>query len=60
MGIVDSLVDSTRMLFEAEQLIKSQAIQKDTYTRDDFTEEREAFARCFKDENVKRLIRRSH
>ncbi|MFH1072336.1 MAG: enoyl-CoA hydratase/isomerase family protein [Nanoarchaeota archaeon] len=58
LGIVDSLVDSKSMLFEAEQLIRTEHIEKESMSSEDFSEEREAFARCFKDEDIKRLIRK--
>lgn len=57
LGIIDYLVDKKNMLFLAERIIKNEEAQKTLYRRDDFIEEREAFARCFTDPSTKTKIR---
>ncbi len=57
-GIVDSLVDRRTLIFEAEQLIRNETLPKMDVKLEDFFEEREAFARCLADAEVKKQLRK--
>jgi hypothetical protein len=46
------------MLFFAERMIRNDEAQKTFFKRDDFVEEREAFARCFTDPSISAKIRK--
>ncbi|MFH1915815.1 MAG: enoyl-CoA hydratase/isomerase family protein [Nanoarchaeota archaeon] len=58
LGIIDYLSDKKNLLFLAERIIRNDEARKSAFREDDFHEEREAFARCFCDPEIKQRIRK--
>ena len=58
IGLVDYLVDKDNIMLEAEHIILNEEVSKGAFRRDDFKEEREAFARCFCDSDVRKKLKK--
>ncbi|MBU1975906.1 MAG: enoyl-CoA hydratase/isomerase family protein [Nanoarchaeota archaeon] len=57
-GLIDYIVDEKNLLFEAQRAIHTDEVSKPKFRKEDFMEEREAFARCFSDIDLRRKLRK--